>query len=139
MRPWRIGTSSGSRPIFASSIKSTVSRLLGGASQVACELRGHFSRSFFPFARSSASVARGTIELLAATRFEEWPMVPLLLAAVISRFDNKLGNDPEGFRSGGRSAGEHKGTARRKQGRKRNDPERRELAWRDFAHLLSSS
>ena len=93
MRPWRIGISSDSRPMFASSIRSTTSRLPGEAFQFACELRGHSLRSFFPFARSSAWVARE--ELLASVSIEGLRMVSS--AVVLACFDTPyyMGSDAE--------------------------------------------
>ena len=54
MRPYRIGTSSGTRVFACSSSSSSGERRSGGGSQAACEERGTSARAAFPRAAALA-------------------------------------------------------------------------------------
>ena len=60
MRPWRIGTRSGSRLVACSAMMSTGLSRPGGGSQTACTERGSARRAALPFAAASSALTWST-------------------------------------------------------------------------------
>ena len=60
MRPWRIGTRSGSRLVACSAMMSTGLRRPGGGSQTAWSERGTARRAAFPLAAASSALTWST-------------------------------------------------------------------------------